>query len=163
MWPRAKFNKNFQISFHFKKQIVPCKSTGRKVSFEWSHHRFSSTDSKVRTPLHNSFIHSGSERVNLYDRPFNSEDRRDFDIVGSIQRLSYVTRLQIAGFLQSRKSLQFLSRLVRSLELCQASIRHSCRQTEKGTAQSLQNNSKMSLSLNYAFFFTRIFVYTNLA
>ena len=51
------------------------------------------------------------------------------------------------------------SRLVRSLELCQVSIR----QTEKGTARSLQYNIKISWSLNYAFIFTRIFVPTNLA
>ena len=30
-------------------QMVPCKSTAEEVSFEWSHHRISSTDSKVRT------------------------------------------------------------------------------------------------------------------
>ena len=61
--------------------------------------------------------------------------------------------------LQGKASLQFSSQLVRSLEPCQASIW----QTEKGTARSLQNNSKVLLSLNYAFFFTRIFVSTNLA
>ena len=38
-------------------EIVPCKSIGRKVSFKCSHHRFSSTDSKVRTTLQNSFFH----------------------------------------------------------------------------------------------------------
>ena len=31
--------------------MVPCKSTAKEVSFEWSHHRISSTDSKVRTTL----------------------------------------------------------------------------------------------------------------
>ena len=33
-----------------------------EVSFEWSHHRILSADSKVRT-LRDSSIHSGSERV----------------------------------------------------------------------------------------------------
>ena len=42
---------------------VPCKSTAKKVSFKWSHHRILSTDSKVRTTLHVSTIDSGSERV----------------------------------------------------------------------------------------------------
>ena len=42
--------------------MVPCKSTAEEVSFEWSHHRISSTDSKVRTTLHVSIIDSGSER-----------------------------------------------------------------------------------------------------
>ena len=38
-------------------------STGRELSFEWSHHRIMSADSKVRTALQNSIKHSGSERV----------------------------------------------------------------------------------------------------
>ena len=42
--------------------MVPCKSTAEEVSFEWSHHRILSTDSKVRTTLHVSVIDSGSER-----------------------------------------------------------------------------------------------------
>ena len=32
--------------------MVPCKSTAEEVSFELSHHRISSRDSKVRTTLH---------------------------------------------------------------------------------------------------------------
>ena len=43
--------------------MVPFKSTAEEVSFEWSHHRISSTDSKVRTTLHVSIIDSGSKRV----------------------------------------------------------------------------------------------------
>ena len=45
--------------------MVPCKSTAEEVSFEWSHHRISSTDSKVRTTLHVSIIDSVSERIKL--------------------------------------------------------------------------------------------------
>ena len=48
--------------------MVPCKSTAEEVSFEWSHHRISSPDSKVRTTrttLHVSIINCGSEIVNL--------------------------------------------------------------------------------------------------
>ena len=48
----------------FWKQIASFESTSREVSFEWSHHRILSTDSKVRTILRDSNIHSGSERVN---------------------------------------------------------------------------------------------------
>ena len=48
----------------FWKQIAPFESTGREVSFEWSHHRILSTDSKVRTTLRHSNIYSGSESVN---------------------------------------------------------------------------------------------------
>ena len=31
------------------KQLLECESTAEEVSFEWSYHRISSTDSKVRT------------------------------------------------------------------------------------------------------------------
>ena len=44
--------------------MASCESTGRELSFEWSHHRISSTDSKVRVTLQNCIKHSGSERVN---------------------------------------------------------------------------------------------------
>ena len=36
---------------------------GRDLLFEWSHHRISSTDPKVRNTLQNSIKHSSSERV----------------------------------------------------------------------------------------------------
>ena len=46
-----------------KRQILePYESTGRELSFVWSHHRISSTDSKVRHTLQNSIIYFGSER-----------------------------------------------------------------------------------------------------
>ena len=48
---------------NIEKQMVPCKSTAEDVSFEWSHHRISSTDWKVRTALHVSIINCGSEMV----------------------------------------------------------------------------------------------------
>ena len=45
--------------------MVPCESTAKEVSFEWSHHRILSTDCEVRTKLHVSInIYSRSERVN---------------------------------------------------------------------------------------------------
>ena len=43
--------------------MVPCKSTAEEVSFEWSHHRISSTDSKVRTTLHVSITDADSDRI----------------------------------------------------------------------------------------------------
>ena len=55
---------NFLLS-SFEKHIAPCESTGRELSFEWSHHRISSTDSKVRVTLQTSIKYSGSERVKL--------------------------------------------------------------------------------------------------
>lgn len=39
-----------------KKQIVPCESTGREVSLEWSLHRILSSDSKIRATLQNSLF-----------------------------------------------------------------------------------------------------------
>ena len=49
----------------FWKQIALFESRSREVSFEWSHHGILSTDSKTRTTLRDSNIHSGSERVNI--------------------------------------------------------------------------------------------------
>ena len=43
--------------------MVPYKSTAEEVSFEWSHHRISATDSKVRTTLRVSITDSGSARL----------------------------------------------------------------------------------------------------
>ena len=48
---------------NIEKQMAPCKRTAEEVSFEWSHHRIPSTDSKVRTILNVSIIYSGGERV----------------------------------------------------------------------------------------------------
>ena len=42
--------------------MVPCKSTAEEVSFEWSHCRILSTDSKVRTTLQ-LLLYTGSNRV----------------------------------------------------------------------------------------------------
>ena len=44
--------------------MEPCKRTAKEVSFEWSHHRISSKDSKVRYTKPVSIIDSGSEIVN---------------------------------------------------------------------------------------------------
>ena len=49
--------------YNIEKQMVPCKSTAEEVSFEWSHHTISYTDSKVRTTQHVSITDSGNERV----------------------------------------------------------------------------------------------------
>ena len=42
------FHPQTQKLLHFK-YMVPCESTAEEVSFEWSHNRISSTDSRVRT------------------------------------------------------------------------------------------------------------------
>ena len=63
-WLRAKFNKNFQISFC---KILKTNSTvwklGRGVSFKWSHHWILSADAKIRITLRDSNMHSSSKRV----------------------------------------------------------------------------------------------------
>ena len=41
--------------------MVPCKSTAEEVSFQWLHHRFLLTESKVKTSVNVSTIASGSE------------------------------------------------------------------------------------------------------
>ena len=43
--------------------MVPRKSTAEEVSFEWSHHRISLVDLKIRTALHISITVSESEKV----------------------------------------------------------------------------------------------------
>ena len=45
--------------------MTSCESTGRDLSFEWSHHRISSIDSKGRVILQNPIKHCGSERVKI--------------------------------------------------------------------------------------------------
>ena len=76
---KGKFRPNFQISFskilrnEFHQAKVQAES-----SLEWSHHRISSTDSKVRVTLQNSIKNSGSERVNnikltIWHLPQNGE------------------------------------------------------------------------------------------
>ena len=55
--PSSGQTKNSQkiLNFIFSnptKQTVPCETTAEEVSFEWLHHRISSTDSKVRTTLY---------------------------------------------------------------------------------------------------------------
>ena len=37
-----------RVELHIK-EIVPCESSAEEVSFEWSHHRILSIDSKFRT------------------------------------------------------------------------------------------------------------------
>ena len=45
------------------KLVVSCESTAEEDSFEWSQHRISSTDSRVRTVFQVSIFHLGRERV----------------------------------------------------------------------------------------------------
>ena len=50
----ARFPMKISFCEILKKQIVPCVSTGTELLFEWSHHRISAADSKVRVSLLNS-------------------------------------------------------------------------------------------------------------
>ena len=70
---KSKFRSNFEISFsEIWKQIAAYVSTGREVSFEWSHHRIWTGDSNVRVTLQNSIKHSSSERVEKLAQRFLS-------------------------------------------------------------------------------------------
>ena len=53
------------IFSNLAKQIVPCESTAKEISFEWSHHGIFSTGSKGRTTLQISIVNYGNKRVNL--------------------------------------------------------------------------------------------------
>ena len=55
--------------------MASCESTGRELSSEWSYHRISSIDSKVRVTLQNPIKHSGSERVNGPSRGQNRQEQ----------------------------------------------------------------------------------------
>ena len=72
-----------------QKQKVLKESTAEEVSFEWSKHRISSTDSTVRTILHVSIIDSGSERVNKS--------------VYNIQKYKYLKTPRTETFLKSQR------------------------------------------------------------
>jgi len=66
----AKMKIQENAKFHYfcsnpAKQTVLCASAAKEISFERSHHRISSTDSKVRTTLYVSIFDSRSERVKL--------------------------------------------------------------------------------------------------
>ena len=51
---------------NIEKQIVSSESTAEEVSFEWSHHRISFMDSKLKPALEVSVIDSGIERATVY-------------------------------------------------------------------------------------------------
>ena len=81
---KSKLRPNFQISFCkiFKKQIASyaCVSTGRELSFEWSHHTIWSADSKVRihTKQIAPCVHTGRELLfEWLHRRISSTDSKD--------------------------------------------------------------------------------------
>ena len=47
------------ILYNWEKSILPCESTAEEVSYEWSHERISSTDSKVRASSNTEKYDSG--------------------------------------------------------------------------------------------------------
>ena len=55
----ARFPMKISFCEILKKQIASCVSTGTELLFEWSRHRISSADSKVRVSLRNSIKSSG--------------------------------------------------------------------------------------------------------
>ena len=60
--PKSGQSRNSALSSNFilkkaEKQIAPCKTTAKEVSFKWSHYTILATDSKFRTTLY-SIINS---------------------------------------------------------------------------------------------------------
>ena len=60
--PKSGQSRNSALSPNFilkkaEKQIAPCKTTAKEVSFKWSHYTILATDSKFRTTLY-SIINS---------------------------------------------------------------------------------------------------------
>jgi len=51
--PRVAKNPKFHVVKHGKTNSI-FQSTAGEVSFEWSHHRISATDSKVRTSIYSA-------------------------------------------------------------------------------------------------------------
>ena len=81
---------------HFAKQIAKCDSTGRELSFEWSHQRISSTDTKAGVILQNSTKHSGSERVKK-----NREENGQYNYTNQLFVFHVLGSLCILFFLPS--------------------------------------------------------------
>ena len=72
-----------------KKQIVPCESTGRELSLEWSHHRILSSDSKVRVTLQNSTIHSGS-KILMWTKCYGLQKKTNNHVCTNIFKLAFI-------------------------------------------------------------------------
>ena len=84
-----------------KKQIVPCESTGREVSLEWSLHRILSLESKVRVTLQNSIIYSGSKtkrvepphdwKILMWTKSYSLEkEKKDNHVCTNIFKLAFI-------------------------------------------------------------------------
>ena len=101
---KRKIQQKFQISFqNFEKQIS-CISTRRKVSFEWSHFKISSTDSKVRTTLQTLLFTRAVKGLIFMIVPSAARIVAT-SISSEIPRGSITQTAKQLGFLQSRKSL----------------------------------------------------------
>ena len=81
--------------------MASCESTGRELLFEWSHHRISSIDSKVRITLQNSIKHPGSERVNA--RCCSTEDRTQFGMLAKVSDLKVTFNVCTDGYVLFNK------------------------------------------------------------
>ena len=78
--------------------MLPCKSTAEEVSFEWSHHRISSTDSKVQTTLNVTITDSGTEMVESLE---SKEESFSFQVTKSLNSWLQMTALMKLFLLES--------------------------------------------------------------
>ena len=97
---------NCQNSIVFNAWLSPCALWG--LSFEWSHQRISSTDSKVRVTSQNSIKHSGSERVNT------PQEKRGVSNPTTPQRATRTTSLTLKAVQERNLCLQCTLREVPS-------------------------------------------------
>ena len=71
LYPKA----NFEQLSKFHLGIAPCVSTGREVSFEWSHYRILSTDTShltLQTPSSTQAVNLGLNNCQNSDRDVTS-------------------------------------------------------------------------------------------
>ena len=97
---------NCQNSIVFNAWLSPCALWG--LSFEWSHQRISSSDSKVRVTSQNSIKHSGSERDNT------PQEKRGVNNPTTPQRATRTTSLTLKAVQERNLCLQCTLREVPS-------------------------------------------------
>ena len=101
---KRKIQQKFQISFqNFEKQIS-CISTRRKVSFEWSHFKISSPDSKKLEPPYKTLLFTGAVKGLIFMIVPSAARIVATSISSEIPRGSITKTAKQLGFLQSRKS-----------------------------------------------------------
>ena len=111
--------------------MVQCKSTSKEVSFEWSHHRISMKDSKVRTTYVNFLSLLGNEK-----RKRRRLERRWCSSRLELDRLSYIEQCSVVNTMLYKAKEFYYSLVIRDNAhdtrlLFQSTEKLLQRQTEK--------------------------------